>query len=301
MKVVVTGGSGFLGRHLIEALLGKRHQVISLQRQAAHVQHMRLQTLACDLSFNGVASVPMDGVDAIIHLAFDMHGSLQAMRQFALDSTEQLIRACARQGARFILASSFSVYDWAQVGQQLDAQSPLLDDSIDPCLYGHYAQVKRQQEKLARQLCRELRVPLTVVRPSRVWSKLQPPLDIIGPRLAGMQLVIRPERRLHVIHVHECVRYFCASLHDTDKEVTVIATDPQALTAMSMARMLNKQAVCIPVAGWMLAPLTWLSPVSELLLRAGVPVPGLLIRSRLQARFPTTLVHPSSTRFTTPV
>ena len=41
MKVLVTGANGFLGRHVVAALLARGHRVVAMVRPAAIVEHLR--------------------------------------------------------------------------------------------------------------------------------------------------------------------------------------------------------------------------------------------------------------------
>lgn len=301
MHVLVTGANGFLGQHTVQALLAQSLHVIAVQRGAAsHPPHPHVSVVRGDLSPAFIAGLDFSHIDAVIHLAFDMSASQADMARFALDSTHCLIQACAANGSRFILASSFSVYDWGKVGAQLNSQSPLLDDTQQPCLYGDYAQVKRLQERMARQWCHAMGVPLSVVRPSKVWDATHLPSDVLGIGLdvglgkGRVQLVVRPARMVHTIHVKACAQVFVDCLQHSAKQTTVIASDDNPVSAMNLARQLYPHVRCLPFPEWVLGILAVVSPVAERLLRSGYRVPGLLLRARVQARFPWAIVQPGT-------
>lgn len=98
MRVLVTGGLGFIGSRLCHALLDEGHEVRCADRLSgprAHPSHVL-------------------GMDAVIHLAAlpgvrTSHGRA-ALRATNVELTDRLAAAAAREGARFVFASSSSVY-----------------------------------------------------------------------------------------------------------------------------------------------------------------------------------------------
>src|SRR5687767_2577519 len=112
MRILVTGATGFIGRHLVAELV-REHDVISLSRSAAgppgvfrHVSHDLSRPL--DASLAG----PMD---AVIHLAG--HGNTEdALRDPAAavlqnaQTTANAVQLARTPGAPLILASSQRVY-----------------------------------------------------------------------------------------------------------------------------------------------------------------------------------------------
>ncbi|MBI2851762.1 MAG: TIGR01777 family protein [Chloroflexi bacterium] len=66
MKVIVVGGSGFIGSHLVAALLGRRHSVIVFDR---HPPRQSVDFVRVDLTGQVLSPELFSGADAIIHLA----------------------------------------------------------------------------------------------------------------------------------------------------------------------------------------------------------------------------------------
>jgi dTDP-6-deoxy-L-talose 4-dehydrogenase (NAD+) len=75
LKVLVTGASGFIGKHLIPKLLEKKHQVVAIVRSIKSIQDLewfsRIQIIQCELyeSYEDIFDNQAD-FDILIHLAW---------------------------------------------------------------------------------------------------------------------------------------------------------------------------------------------------------------------------------------
>ena len=70
MKILVTGGGGFLGEHLIEALLKLDHQVISFSRSFyPKLEQLGVQQRQGNISHFDDVNKAMLGTDACFHVA----------------------------------------------------------------------------------------------------------------------------------------------------------------------------------------------------------------------------------------
>lgn len=117
MRILVTGGCGYIGNVLVPKLLGLGHEVIAVDIMwfgNKLAQAPGLTVVQGDV--RDVDTIPMDGVDAIIHLANvanDPCGDLNAKLVWevnALATMQLLEKAIACGVKKFMLASSGSVY-----------------------------------------------------------------------------------------------------------------------------------------------------------------------------------------------
>lgn len=126
MKIVITGGLGFIGQHLCRKFVEDGYDVLLIDSLSTQI-HGHLPTTAapegaqvirmdiCDIAYQYEL---IEAADAVFHLAAET-GTAQSMYQMAhytkvnCEGTSALLEAiakCTRRPKRIILASSRSVY-----------------------------------------------------------------------------------------------------------------------------------------------------------------------------------------------
>lgn len=119
-RVLVTGGSGFVGANLVTALLERGHEVRSFDRAPSPLpEHPRLTVLEGDICDPQTVAAAVDGIDTVIHTAaiIDLMGGASVTeeyrkRSFAVNvtGTENLVHAAQAAGVkRFVYTASNSV------------------------------------------------------------------------------------------------------------------------------------------------------------------------------------------------
>jgi 3beta-hydroxy-delta5-steroid dehydrogenase/steroid delta-isomerase len=119
-RVLVTGGSGFVGANLVTALLDRGYPVRSFDRAPSPLPpHPRLEVLQGDITDTSVCAAAVDGIGTVIHTAaiIDLMGGASVtdeyrQRSFAVNvgGTENLVHAGQAAGVkRFVYTSSNSV------------------------------------------------------------------------------------------------------------------------------------------------------------------------------------------------
>lgn len=115
MKVLVTGGTGFVGRVVVQSLVSVGHDVRLALRRAAPAQPCD-SLLVGDLGPSTDWRIALEGVDAVVHLAARvhvMHDHADAAEEFRRTNTEgtlRLARAAADAGVRrFVFVSTIKV------------------------------------------------------------------------------------------------------------------------------------------------------------------------------------------------
>jgi dihydroflavonol-4-reductase len=113
--ILVTGGTGFVGRRLVEALATGGSAVRVLTRSPAHANAVHERVTFVEANLLEPSSLPsaVQGVATIVHLAASLPGSAGAthLAEINVDGTRNLARAaCASAVSGFIHISSAGVY-----------------------------------------------------------------------------------------------------------------------------------------------------------------------------------------------
>ena len=286
-RIFVTGATGFIGRALVEELFRQGFLVKALVRDAQRVTFFP-QT---EVVINDVTAAPdklavaLSGVDTVVHLAGVVWGNQDQMHCVMVKGTANLIEAMQQAGVpHLLLASSLAVYDWSRVAGKLTEGEPLA--STDSGEQGAYAQAKVRQEAIARQLCRQYGIRLTVLRPAAVVAEDNYATADLGPRFGPVQFVLAPMRRLRLVGLVSVVAAFveasCVPLPDT---LAINLVDNRRLTAWNFAKGVPGRApLLLPLPYFGLKTLAWL--VFQVAQLAGVAhyLPNLFVPTRLLAR-----------------
>jgi nucleoside-diphosphate-sugar epimerase len=149
MRVLVTGGAGYIGSVLVRRLLERDHSVTVLDRLywgMAPIQEVSSRISVIHADIREADERWFEGVDGVIHLAglsndptanFDPEANWEINAR----ATAQLAAACRNAGVkRFVFGSSCSLYDGLPDGAVYDEEAPIAPR-------GPYAESKRFGEE----------------------------------------------------------------------------------------------------------------------------------------------------------
>lgn len=200
MKVLVTGGAGFIGSHLCEALLAQGETVLSLDDLSTG-NLSNLKAIKPNPKFTSVTGSILDqalieklvsSVDGIFHFAAavgvqkilkDPRGSLITNIQ----GTENVLTAAARQKKKVMLASSSEIYG-------KNPKMPLTEDSdrvLGSPLVARwtYSEAKAIDEAFARTLFEEEALQVSIIRLfNTVGPRQSPAYGMVIPRFFAAAL-----------------------------------------------------------------------------------------------------------------
>ena len=218
MRALVTGANGFLGRHVVGALLAQSIQVRAMARPAASLEGLAwpssVEVFRADLRTSGELGRAFEGVDVLVHLAAVVSGGEEAQFAGTVAGTERLLDAMASSACRrLVLCSSFSVYDYSATRRTLDEDSPLHQV---PGVYARdgYTISKWWQERVTRRYVVKHAWDLTVLRPGFIWGRDHGYLAALGQQFGRHHLVIGPLTRLPMTHVENCADVFALAAAD---------------------------------------------------------------------------------------
>jgi nucleoside-diphosphate-sugar epimerase len=291
MKALVTGANGFLGRHVVTALVARGVDVRALVRPAADVEPLAwpptVDVFRADLRTSRELARAFDGVDVLVHLAAAVTGSEDVQFASTVGGTERLLEAMATTDCRrLVLCSSFSVYVYGATGDTLDERSPIHGV---PEVYGRdgYTISKWWQERVTRRVAGERGWDLTVLRPGFIWGRDHGYLAALGQRVGRHHVVIGPLTRIPLTHVENCADVFAVAATDPrarGKTLNVVDGPGERIWSYLSDYMRGTGE-----RGWRV-PVPYLFAISAVRLgfatvfRSATKVPGLLIPDRFESR-----------------
>ena len=169
MKVLVTGGSGFLGSHVVEQLSSSGHAVRALVRETSDTAFLRTlpNVELADGAVDNKESVvrALDGVQAIVHVAglVKARSPEEFMRVNAGGTETMLEAALGVQGLkRFVMVSSIAV------AGPSDSEGRAVAHDSPPRPVTHYGRSKLAAERAA--LAKKDQLPITIIRPPAIYG-----------------------------------------------------------------------------------------------------------------------------------
>jgi NAD dependent epimerase/dehydratase len=223
-KVLVTGAGGFIGSHLVEALLGLGCDVRALVRYnsqgswghlEAHASPRgeRLEVVPGDVADPESVARAVEGREAVFHLAalIGIPYSYHAPHSYVatnITGTLNVLQACRRHGVERLVHTSTSETYGSALYTPIDEKHPLQGQSP-------YSASKIAADKLAESYHRSFGLPVATLRPFNTYGPRQSARAVI-PTIVS-QALAGNEIRLGSLHpirdltfVEDTVRAFCA-------------------------------------------------------------------------------------------
>jgi dTDP-glucose 4,6-dehydratase len=192
MKLLVTGGAGFIGSHYVRAVLTgawggaepERVVVLDALTYAGNIENLapvrsddRLEVVVGDIRDRPLVDKLMGDVDVVVHFAAESHvdRSILGARDFVMTNvvgTQTLLDSALEQGIeKFVHVSTDEVYGSIEEGSW-DEEQPLQPNSP-------YSASKASGDLLARAYHRTHGVPVNITRCSNNYGPYQFPEKII--------------------------------------------------------------------------------------------------------------------------
>jgi GDP-L-fucose synthase len=234
--VLVTGGAGFVGTHIVAELLKRGARVrVPVHKRPLIIQDERIETLQADLTRPEDCQAAARGVQYVFHAAGAVGaaavtaGNAMAAITTNLVLTARMLQAAWSEGVeRFLLFSSSTVYPPA--GHPVKEEE-MWSGPVYPGYFG-YGWMRRYLEKLGEFVASESDVKIALVRPTAVygrWDNFDPTTSHVIPAL--IRRAVEKQNPYEVWGTGNEVRDF---LHITD-------------LARGCLLMLEKYAMCAPV------------------------------------------------------
>ena len=245
MKAYITGGTGFIGSHLVERLVDQGYHVTCLIRKTSNLRWLsqllntkssQVHVVMGDLHDTDILTQHVRDVDLVFHLAgLTKAPDTTTYDRVNAEGTEHLTKACLGAGAsldRFVYCSSL-----AAVGPSRDA-TPNTED-VTPQPLTDYGSSKLKGEMIVREYAD--RLPVTIIRPPAVY----------GPREADIflffQMINRgvipilgdADKLLSLVHVKDLVAgIYTAAVFERAIGETYFLTDGDIHTWRGIERVI---------------------------------------------------------------
>ncbi len=210
MKVFVTGGTGFIGGHVVRKLRERGDDVRALVRNPEKADELKM--LGCELVAGSLTDAPaiadgMRGCEAAIHGAAIYEVGIpasehRAMYEANVLGTENVLRAALdAKAGRVVYISTIGAYGNTR-GQVVDEtyEHPGRDFT------SYYEETKYQAHQVARRLIAEESLPCVIVQPGGVYG----PDDhsAIGKQMhdfldGRMPMIAFPDLGMNMVHVED--------------------------------------------------------------------------------------------------
>lgn len=211
MSILVTGGTGFIGRHVVAELRrqGIGVRVMSRDPDAGSWS----EVVPWDLRRREGLERVLEGMDGVIHCAAALGGDAETQRSDTVVGTRNLLEAMTVVGVkRLVGISSMAVYDYLRLpdGSALTEASPL---EAEPDRRAPYIAAKLEQERLIDAHGEAGDWHWTILRPGLVFGPGRTWFHALGIRLGERRWVcLAPNGLLPVTYVENCAEAIVLAL-----------------------------------------------------------------------------------------
>ncbi len=208
--ILVTGGTGFIGSHLLDRLASTGEAVRCLVRAKSGRRPLPsgIELVPGDLRTGDGLAEALRGVEVVIHLA-GVTKALASADYYSgnAGATENLVRAMRASSARLVHVSSLAAAGPSPDGVPLDEDAP-------PHPLTHYGKSKLQAEQMVRRMFQDA----IIVRPPVVY----------GPRDTDVFQLLKSISRGFVLEIAGGERWFSAIYVDDLVEGLIVASKAKA-------------------------------------------------------------------------
>ena len=241
MKVLVTGGTGFVGRHLIKRLVKDGFKVKTLVRKSSNWDYLKkldVEIVFGDIrdkdSFKGV----LKDVKKVFHLAALFRQARfpdEVYRDINVKGTANILKASLEEGVeKFIHCST--------VGVLSHISHPPADEHYPYNPGDIYQETKAEGEKLVLKFSKEKRISVVVVRPAMVYGPGDLRLLKLFKTIDRRQFMMigNGQTLAHFVYIDDIIEGFLkAAAQGVNGEIYIIA-GKTSITLNELVKMIKE-------------------------------------------------------------
>lgn len=265
-KVAITGATGFLGYHVLRALLTAGHTPIAIVRDlkaAKRILPPQIEMRQADIMNLAELIKAFEGVEAAIHLAgkvsLNKHDENDVFRVNIAGARNFLTAVAQTEIKRAIFTSTTSAVGALSHNQPQAAMDETSCFNLDT-LQVAYVQAKRQAHDMALQ-ARNMGIPVVTLSPSFVLG----PMDInanttvLLDAVRYRRLPLCPRGGVNPIDVRDCAAAYVAALDHPDPAPHYILASPHNMPLTSLinrvADLTQVSPPHISLPSWLVLPI----------------------------------------------
>ncbi len=245
MRVAITGGTGFIGTHLVRALCARGDAVTVLTRRPESVARLGDGVMGAvwDPAKAGDWFEVLSDQDALVHLAGEQavgvrwtEAAKRRIHDSRVDSTRLLVEAIAANEKRprvFVCASGINIYGARPGDEEVDEQGSTGDDFLARVAVD-WEEAARGAEALDVRVV-STRFGVVLARDGGALEQLALPFKLFagGPIGSGKQVV-------SWVHIDDVVGIVLRCLDDESIQGGVNVVAPRAVTSAELSRAIGK-------------------------------------------------------------
>lgn len=244
-RVLLLGGSGFVGRHVCAALARSGHELTVATRRYPHAKDIQtwpgLTVLKADVMDDAVLNELVRGHDVVVNLIAVLHGDEARFQKLHVDLPRRVALACHRQGVKSLVHIS---------ALGADPQGPSL-----------YLQSKGLGEQVLQQVAQAHGLKLTLMRPSVIFGADDAFINLFArmQRVVPVVPLAGASARFQPVWVQDVAQAVARVVLDVRLQDTIYELGgPEVLTLAGLVRHAGQWAGCPRPIVPLPHPVAWL-------------------------------------------